>query len=369
MRNFLLKCLNLDGGDEKNSTRRRSLLIDKELNREKRLNRRQVKILLLGAGESGKSTFLKQIRIIEGEIFTERALDDFAATIRQNILMGMKVLLDAREKLGIPWGDAQNQTKAIRIMSADPELTMQNASHFRGLLPAIQVLWRDEGLRVAFERRREFQLGDSVKYFLDQLARIGRVDFVPTNLDVLHARKATKGIIECLINIQGVPFQFVDVGGQRFQRQKWYQCFESVNCILFLAAASEYDQVLLEDRQTNRIIESCDIFSTFVNNTIFAQIAFMLFLNKTDLLEEKFRSCHISHFFLDFTGDPECFEDVQAFILGLFQARIHRMRQEKSGKAVYHHWTSVIDTLHTQRIFTNVKEEIRKEHIKELGLL
>ena len=42
---------------------------------------------------------------------------------------------------------------------------------------------------------------------------------------------------------------FVDVGGQRTQRQKWFQCFESVTSILFMASTSEYDQVLLEDRR------------------------------------------------------------------------------------------------------------------------
>ena len=43
-----------------------------------------------------------------------------------------------------------------------------------------------------------------------------------------------------------IPFLFVDVGGQRSQREKWFQCFEGVTSILFLASSSEFDQVLLE---------------------------------------------------------------------------------------------------------------------------
>lgn len=73
-------------------------------------------------------------------------------------------------------------------------------------------------------------------------------DYTPTQKDILHARKATKGITEFTIMINEVPFCFVDVGGQRSQRQKWYQCFDCVTSILFLVSSSEFDQVLVEDR-------------------------------------------------------------------------------------------------------------------------
>ena len=45
-----------------------------------------------------------------------------------------------------------------------------------------------------------------------------------------------------------------DVGGQRSERKKWIHCFESVTSIIFCTALSEYDQVLLEDRNQVRRI-------------------------------------------------------------------------------------------------------------------
>lgn len=66
--------------------RRKSREIDAMLARERRAVRRLVKILLLGAGESGKSTFLKQMRIINGQEFDKKALLDFRDTIYENIL-------------------------------------------------------------------------------------------------------------------------------------------------------------------------------------------------------------------------------------------------------------------------------------------
>merc|ERR1712083_1011889 len=88
-------------------------------------------------------------------------------------------------------------------------------------------------------------------------------------------------------NISNVPFLFVDVGGQRTQRQKWFQCFDKVTAILFLASSSEFDQKLFEDKRVNRLEESRNIFDTIVNHRTFAQVSVILFLNKMDLLEDK----------------------------------------------------------------------------------
>ncbi|MGH0128611.1 UNVERIFIED_CONTAM: hypothetical protein FKN15_058440 [Acipenser sinensis] len=72
--------------NQEREARRRSREIDSMLARERRSIRRLVKILLLGAGESGKSTFLKQMRIIHGREFDQKALLEFRDTIFENII-------------------------------------------------------------------------------------------------------------------------------------------------------------------------------------------------------------------------------------------------------------------------------------------
>lgn len=70
-------------------------------------------------------------------------------------------------------------------------------------------------------------------------------------------------------------------------------------------------QVLMEDRRTNRLVESMNIFETIVNNKLFLNVSIILFLNKTDLLVEKIRTVDIRKNFPEFRGDPRRLEDVQ----------------------------------------------------------
>ncbi|XP_067162644.1 guanine nucleotide-binding protein subunit alpha-12 isoform X1 [Apteryx mantelli] len=372
--------------DAEREARRRSREIDAMLARERRAVRRLVKILLLGAGESGKSTFLKQMRIIHGREFDQKALLEFRATIYENILKGCRVLVDARDKLGIPWQYTENEKHGMFLMAFENKAGMPiEPATFQLYVPALSALWRDSGIKEAFSRRSEYQLGESVKYFLDNLDRIGQLSFCavlgspslfmmtcwllllknyfPSKQDILLARKATKGIVEHDFIIKKIPFKMVDVGGQRSQRQKWFQCFDGITSILFMVSSSEYDQVLMEDRRTNRLVESMNIFETIVNNKLFFNVSIILFLNKMDLLVEKVKTVSIKKYFSDFKGDPHRLEDVQRYLVQCFD----RKRRNRS-KPLFHHFTTAIDTENIRFVFHAVKDTILQENLKDIML-
>lgn len=77
--------------------------------------------------------------------------------------------------------------------------------------------------------------------------RIGDINYIPTDQDVLRSRVKTTGITETTFVIGELTYRMFDVGGQRSERKKWIHCFENVTAIIFLVAISEYDQVLIED--------------------------------------------------------------------------------------------------------------------------
>ncbi|KAM6972352.1 guanine nucleotide-binding protein subunit alpha-12a [Aplochiton taeniatus] len=350
---------------QEREARRRSREIDAMLARERRAVRRLVKILLLGAGESGKSTFLKQMRIINGKEFDKKALLDFRDTIYENMIKGMRVLVDARDKLGIGWQSCENEKQGMLVMSWEGRVGVSGVEpgEFQLYVAALAALWVDAGIQEAYTRRSEFQLSESVKYFLDNLDRIGQLSYIPNKQDILLARKATKGIVEHDFVIKKIPFKMVDVGGQRSQRQKWFQCFDGITSILFMVSSSEYDQVLMEDRRTNRLVESMNIFETIVNNKLFLNVSIILFLNKTDLLVEKIGTADIRKQFPEYRGDPRRLEDVQTFLVQSFS----RKRRNR-GKPLFHHFTTAIDTENIRFVFHAVKDTILQENLKDIML-
>lgn len=368
------ECLQQKSQEEIELTRR-SRKIDRDLKREERLIRRQVKLLLLGAGESGKSTFLKQMRIIHNINYDVTSQLEFRKIIYQNIIKGMKVLVDAQKKLNIPLSNPENQLLGDQILLFDNTAGLNNNT-FPQFQTMLNSLWSDKGIQNAFDRRNEYQLTDSVQYFLDNVNRIATTDYVPTLQDILYCRKTTKGVIEFRIEIDRVPFLFVDVGGQRTQRQKWFQCFESVTSILFMASSSEFDQVILEDRKTNRVQESRNIFDTIINNRIFERIAVILFLNKVDILKEKVTRSNIAEYIEEFgeieevcrlcpgfRGDPSSLEDVKKFVLFYFLSA-----RRNTSKHLYHHFTVAIDTNNIRIVFKDVKDSILKKNLDALLL-
>ena len=62
-----------------------------------------VNILLLGTGEAGKSTFIKQMKILHGQKFTEAELNDYRIDLMNNVVDSMKTMIKGMEQLQIAY--------------------------------------------------------------------------------------------------------------------------------------------------------------------------------------------------------------------------------------------------------------------------
>ena len=75
--------------------------IDRDIGRLRQQEELKVKLLLLGAGESGKSTIFKQMRILHGSPRTEDDLRMYGVVIRSNIITAIRKLCSHLRNLGL----------------------------------------------------------------------------------------------------------------------------------------------------------------------------------------------------------------------------------------------------------------------------
>lgn len=64
--------------------------------------------MLLGCGESGKSTFIKQMRIIHGSGYSDEDKKGFCKLIYQNVFMSIQSMIKGMEQLEIAYADSTN---------------------------------------------------------------------------------------------------------------------------------------------------------------------------------------------------------------------------------------------------------------------
>jgi len=325
--------------------------LEKELKHANQVDEQFNKLLLLGAGDSGKSTLFKQMQRLYGPGFDVAERKTYIMTICNNITISIRTLTDQAEKAGATIENKEARD-AVMDLKEDTLLSPLMGTH-------IATLWADPAIRAAYDNRSMFQLTDSTEYYFGRLSEVVLPEYVPTVDDVLRSRQPTTGIIESTFEIQGTKFRVMDVGGQRSERKKWIHCFDQVTSILFVAAISGYDQSLYEEQDANQMKEALTLYDEIVNKECFAQTSMILFLNKKDLFLQKIDKSPLSKTFPQFTGSG--YDESLAFIQSQFKACNH-----VPGKDVYTHVTCATDNDQIQHVFEDVKDIIVKKILKVL---
>lgn len=335
--------------------------IEKQLEKDKLTLKNEVKMLLLGAGESGKSTILKQMKLIHDGGYNNDERESFKEIIFSNTVQSMRVILEAMERMGIQLANADNKPHAAVIEDLPNQI--EGDSLAPEIAAAIKALWVDAGVQECFGRSREYQLNDSAKYYFDSIDRISLPDYMPDDQDVLRSRVKTTGITESTFHIGELVYRLFDVGGQRSERKKWIHCFENVTAIVFLVAISEYDQVLVEDETVNRMQEALTLFDSICNSRWFVKTSIILFLNKIDRFKDKLPKSPMNKYFPDYEGGDN-YDAACEYISGRFVSL-----NQSEVKQIYTHLTCATDTSQIKFVMAAVNDIIIQTNLRDCGFL
>ncbi|KAH8804782.1 G protein alpha subunit [Xylogone sp. PMI_703] len=341
--------------------KKRSQMIDRKLEEDSKKLRRECKILLLGSGESGKSTIVKQMKIIHQNGYTVDELALYRLTIYKNLIDCSKALIGAMRQFNIEPEEQVNREYSDFLMDYQVDPDPHTPLDIK-VGTAITSLWKDPSMDALMLRQSEFYLMDSAPYFFEEANRIAAPEYIPTEADVLRARTKTTGIYETRFTMGSLSIHMFDVGGQRSERKKWIHCFENVTSIIFCVALSEYDQVLLEESNQNRMMESLVLFDSVVNSRWFMRTSIILFLNKVDLFKQKLGRSPLGNYFPDYSGGNDL-NRAAKYLLWRFN------QVNRAHLNLYPHLTQATDTSNIRLVFAAVKETILQNALKDSGIL
>ena len=181
-------------------------------------NAKVVKVLLLGAAESGKSTLVRQVRLIHGQRFNHEEILRYKHNIRSSCLEFFALLVSEY----LPVQQTTSEWKAL--CNKFLERLAENNILDRELFEIAVSLWRDpivqeylvdidsqknlkppqknetssaEGMDSTVIKRLRFYLDDPEYHFLPSLDRIMSSGYCPTSADILSLRNPTTGIQKC----------------------------------------------------------------------------------------------------------------------------------------------------------------------------
>ncbi|KAK6462255.1 guanine nucleotide binding protein, alpha subunit [Scheffersomyces coipomensis] len=355
----------------------------------------EIKILLLGSGESGKSTVVKQMKILHQNGYSKSELQEYKPFVYKNILDCIKnvinAIIDLQPELINKSNDSnlindqeveQNEVDSVEKYEGkglkkhvleyddlnevlDYDFSIDSEQVFNpDIAKKIKQIYNTPEVQYFIKfQQGNFYLIDSTDYLLSDIDRITNPDYLPSVNDILRTRKKTSGIFDFRFQMgRGLNIHMYDVGGQRSERKKWIHCFDNVTLIIFCVALSEYDQTLLEESTQNRLEESLALFDSVVNSRWFTRTSVVLFLNKIDVFEKKLPYSPLKDHFPDYTGGDNV-NKAAKYILWRFN------QVNRSGLNIYPHVTQATDTSNIVVVMANVREAILNNSLSDIGIL
>ncbi|XP_064091497.1 guanine nucleotide-binding protein subunit alpha-11-like isoform X1 [Macrobrachium nipponense] len=264
----------------------------------------EARLLVVGASDTGKSTFMRQMRLEFGDQYPVQERRRHQPHIRRNVMDSIHKLVSAAAQYEYSYSTPEVESIAMKFAEWPPLEDLLEAPDLDpSWSDSIESLWKDPAIQAAYQRRNEFHLMTNADYFIAHAPRILQEDYVPTIDDILRMRIVTRGAVTKTYELTNIRMTLHDMGGQRPERIAWVNQLDYPSAILFVASLSEYDQTVEEAEESkNRVQESLDIYEQLLGYSPFDTTPVILLLNKSDVFSVKIKEQPLKKYFPEYEG-------------------------------------------------------------------
>ncbi|KAJ7637070.1 guanine nucleotide binding protein, alpha subunit [Roridomyces roridus] len=240
-------------------------------------------------------------------------------------------------------------TSFDRTEKADSE-DLQNRRILSACAGDIMTLWAAPEVQRGL-KDREITLEEQSGFFLDEVQRICKEDYVPTSDDILRARVHTIGPEEHVIYMESAH-ETMRSWTVTSQRVAWAQFFDDVHVIIFLAPISGMC-----------LADSLKLWRTICCNKLLISVQFILFLNKVDILTRKIKAgIRFADHVTSFRNKPNEPKEVIKYLSDAF-ATINQTYSPRKRKMHRH------DTKATAVVIDDIREVILLNALSATNML
>lgn len=263
--------------------------LDRHISKKAKADSAVLRILVVGRSGAGVSTIINAVRVLHGKAVSREEKISARSIIFRALVMNAKKVIDACGTLkGIGPLEDLDAKRAAKILH-NSDLAGEVIDLPESIAHAINVLWNDEKIQQAWDRRSQFQVWERWGEFAAKCADFpnwGGREWLPSLEEYFASRKLSDfGLVVDKFAYSGIRIQVSHFEGSEMMETflKRMNHFSGVRVLVFVADVSQYDQ----QGETNGLQETLEMFERVSNCPAFKDAGTLLMLNKEDCFREK----------------------------------------------------------------------------------
>jgi guanine nucleotide-binding protein subunit alpha len=330
----------------------RSEAIDRALQEEATMLRRETKIVLLGNISSGKELIMHQMKSLYAEgFYPEQERMNYRPSVYSVVRRLIQSIIHLLRDTGVTLSSELNHDFAIllhEVETADPQHITPEA------VKAVESIWACPRFSKLFIRNSEIEFPQYAPYFARAVARVAEVDYVPSEADIIRLNQSMRGIKELRFSWDELDVHLFNISGyvpQHF-RERWYHQLEGATSLIYTIDICLYDKPNPAQPSKSLLETEFASFENWVNEPRFANSSIILLLNNFTRFCKKLHYSPLGSLCSDYTpseSDPEM--SARQYLLRRFKGVNHQ------ALSIYSFWVD-LDMSDNQHLYAALKKTL-----------
>ncbi|KAF1997408.1 guanine nucleotide-binding protein-like protein alpha-3 subunit [Amniculicola lignicola CBS 123094] len=328
----------------------RSEAIDRRLEEEATTLRRETKLVLMGAINSGKELIMRQIKVLYAQGYPREERMGYIHVVRSTVRVLMHAIIDLLKDTGVNLSEDLNHDFAVLLHEVE---TVDMDRITPAAVQAVENIWHSGQFSNIFVKNFEIDFPQYASYFASEILRISDVDYIPSEADIIRLNHSMGGIKELRFSWDEIDVHLFNISGyipDQF-RKRWFHQLEGATALIYTVDVSTYDRPYFGQATESALLDDFATFESWANSPKFAGSSIILLLNNFTRFREKMQHSPLSTFFPEYQEGPDPEVSARQYILRRFKD------VNRSRLSIYSFWVD-LDMSDNQHLYAALKKTL-----------